>query len=279
MTMTIHPGGARAMWAARIPPGAVALAWLGQAGFALRHDAWRAMIDPYLSDHLARKYKGTESPHVRMMPAPIAAEDLHGVDLVMCTHRHSDHMDPGALPAIAAANPACRFVVPMAEREAAIKAGVPEARMILMNAGEDTGRTPVLRAIAAAHEQIKVNERGEHHFLGYIIRLGDLTLYHSGDCVVYEGLAEELRRQRIDLALLPVNGRNAYRTSRGILGNMNFDEAVELCVDAGIPAMLAHHFGMFDFNTVDAAELRRRASEMAVRVIVPEVGEWYCFGG
>ena len=64
--------------------------WLGQAGFAL---AWRErcwLVDPYLSDHLARKYAGQEFSHERMAPAPIHAEEFPRVDLVLCTHRHGD---------------------------------------------------------------------------------------------------------------------------------------------------------------------------------------------
>ena len=34
-----------------------------------------------------------------------------------------------------------------------------------------------------------------------------LTIYHSGDCAPYEGLARNLSGFQIDLALLPVNGR------------------------------------------------------------------------
>jgi len=56
------------------------------------------LIDPYLSDFLAEKYQGAEFPHLRMMQAPIEPSRLADLDWVFCTHRHSDHMDPGTLP-------------------------------------------------------------------------------------------------------------------------------------------------------------------------------------
>ena len=123
--------------------------------------------------------------------------------------------------------------------------------------------------IPSAHETLKVNARGEHHFLGFILRLGRLTLYHAGDCVVHDGQAERLRARKIDLALLPVNGRSDRLSARGIPGNMTFDEARKLCLAAGIGAMMPHHFGMFAFNTVEAAELQRQAAR-------PAPG-WRCF--
>ena len=257
------------------------LAWLGQAGFALRHEHAFLLIDPYLSDHLAEKYRGTEFPHVRMMPPPIAAANLPPVTAVLCTHRHSDHMDPAALPIVAAMHPACRFVVPRAEREAAERIGLPPGRLVTVDAGETAEIAPGIVAVAvpAAHETLRQNERGEHHFLGYVIRLGRVTLYHSGDCVPYGGLAERLRREAIDVALLPVNGRDAYRRERGVPGNMDWNEAVALCLAAGIPRLVPHHFGMFNFNTVDQRALGAAAAAAppAVRCLLPSVETHYVF--
>lgn len=275
MEVILQPGGARALLNASLPAGAVGLAWLGQAGFAVRHAERRLLIDPYLSDHLARKYAGTEFPHERMMPPPVNAEENRDLDLVLCSHRHSDHTDPGSLPTLAANNPRCRFVVPRAELESATNIGLPAARLIPANGGDAirVSDTIAIHVLPSAHETLKVNERGEHHFLGFILKLGGLTLYHSGDCVVYDGLAERLRAWRIDVALLPVNGRRATLTSRGIMGNMNFDEARSLCGAAGIGTMVPHHFGMFAFNTVDPAELQRQAARSGpgVRCLLPSV--------
>jgi L-ascorbate metabolism protein UlaG (beta-lactamase superfamily) len=256
------------LWQAQLPENAVGLAWLGQAGFMLRHAQRGWLIDPYLSDHLAHKYAGTEFSHERMALPPVEAEAIRDLDLVLCTHRHGDHMDPGSLPILAANNPQCRFLVPRAEAEAAMRLGLDEARLLLANAG-DTFRLDHSAAIhvsPAAHETIQINERGEHHCLGFIMRLGELTLYHSGDCVVFDGLAEALRPHRIDLALLPVNGRRPALTQRGIIGNMNFGEAVGLCLAAGISAMIPHHFGMFAFNTVDPLALQAQAARIDRRL-------------
>lgn len=79
------------------PSDEVLLYWLGQAGFLIRTKQASWLIDPYLSDSLAEKYKGKHYPHIRMMPAPIRVQDLTNVDGVLCTHKHTDHMDAGTL--------------------------------------------------------------------------------------------------------------------------------------------------------------------------------------
>jgi len=133
-----------------------------------------------------------------------------------------------------------------------------------------------IRVIASAHEMLQTNTRGEHHFLGFILRAGNITLYHSGDCVVYEGLAQRLREERVDVALLPVNGRDPTLTARGVAGNMSFAEARDLCAAAGISLLVPHHFGMFAFNTADPAELRQQIADTVVpRCVLPEVDKYY----
>ena len=87
-------------------------------------------------------------------------------------------------------------------------------------------------------------------------------IYHSGDTVPYEGLQEELQRYQIQLALLPVNGRDELRRSKGIPGNFTLEEALDLCQRVGIAVLIAHHFGMFAFNTVNP-ELIVQAAETA----------------
>ncbi|NPD66742.1 MBL fold metallo-hydrolase [Lichenicola cladoniae] len=247
------------------PIDGLALAWLGQAGFVLRLGTTVVLVDPYLSDHLAIKYSGTRFPHARMMPAPIAPDGFPRVDLVVCTHRHSDHMDPGTLPVLATSHPECRFVVPASEQAHAERLGLPPSRTILAEAGQSLRPLPgidlTLHPVPAAHEQLERDEQGRYRFLGYCIEADRRRLYHSGDCIPYEGLVETLRTLAPDLALLPVNGRDAERAAAGVPGNFTLDEAVALCGHANISTLIPHHFGMFAFNTADPESI----DAMAVR--------------
>lgn len=252
--------------------------WLGQAGFVLKHGQSLVVIDPYLSDFLAKKYRGQEYPHIRMRPPPIAVESFPEVDWVLVSHRHSDHMDPETLVPLAGKGSG-RFIVPRAERDWAVGLGLPEGRVIGLNTGEEHPITPAgkVTAIASAHEELKTNERGEHHFLGYIVDLGAIRLYHAGDCVPYPGLASRLRRLSVDLALLPINGRDEARRSRNVPGNFSLAEAVEICDRAGIRLLMGHHFGMFDFNTIDPGRARQDLTAISHKctVLLAEPGQRY----
>ncbi|SEO21467.1 Protein-tyrosine-phosphatase [Gemmobacter aquatilis] len=245
-----------------MPAQGAALWWLGQAGFLIRQGGLSIVIDAYLSDSLAEKYRGTKFPHQRMMAPPVAAEALRGIDWLLCTHAHTDHMDPGTIPALLAANPGARVLAPRACRDQALARGVPECRLVLMDAGEtlDLGGVQVT-ATPAAHEDLRITPEG-HLFLGYVLRGGGVTLWHSGDTIPFPGLIETLAPHRVDLALLPVNGRDAERAANGVPGNLTLDEAVALTDAIGARGMLGHHFGLFAFNTLDPDTGRARLAEL-----------------
>lgn len=253
---------------APLSPSEVTLYWLGQAGFVIDAGPLRLLIDPYLSDSLARKYRGARYTHVRMMASPIAPEQIGRVDLVLCTHRHTDHMDPDTLQPLAHAFPALRFVVPAASlAEAAQRCGVGQDRLIGVEARQVVEPLPglLLRAVVSAHESPAPNADGLHEWLGYVIDVAGVRLYHSGDCVPYDGLEGIVRDLAPDIAMLPVNGRDSARSQGGVPGNFSLDEALALCHSAQVPAMVAHHYGLFDFNTVAPSTIDDRVDEQAAR--------------
>jgi L-ascorbate metabolism protein UlaG (beta-lactamase superfamily) len=196
-----------------------------------------------------------------MMAAPILPDELDRLDVVLCTHRHTDHMDPGTLQPLARRFPRARFVVPAAVVDEAVKqCGVGTDRLIAVNAGD---RTEILDGcfvspIPSAHETLDRDSNGNYPWLGYLIEVGGIRLYHSGDCILYPGLAEAVAAHAPHVALLPVNGRDAQRSGNGVPGNFTLDEAVALARSSGARAMIAHHYGLFDFNTISSDAIDRR---------------------
>ena len=250
------------------------LYWLGQAGFIFRSPGLTWAVDPYLSNRLAEKYRNHEFSHERMMPAPVSVAELPELDFVFCTHHHGDHLDGPTLEWVAANRPRTRFIVPAGIAAEVCRLALPPERIVWAEADRrirlavDFEVTPV----PAAHEEFSCDAAGRHRFLGYIFRCGTLKLYHSGDTVPYDGLTGRLAALGPELALLPVNGRRRELGERNIAGNFSLTEAIEVCRCARVPLMIAHHFGMFAFNTIDPALIAEaaRAAAPAVKVLGAE---------
>lgn len=256
--------------------GARGIGWLGQAGFWIETGRHGILIDPYLSDSLARKYVGRANDHRRMMPVPVEPAALPRPDLVLITHAHTDHMDPDTLAPLARRFPDVQFVVPRSKMSAAAERIGGDARLVGLDAGETLRplRDLTITAFPAAHETLEKDDAGRHVFLGYGIAAPRFRLYHSGDTIPFDGLVETVSGFRPDIALLPVNGRDAQRLAAGIPGNLTLAEAIALCREAGIPYLIPHHFGMFAFNTISPAEIDRVAETTHdVGIERPRVGE------
>lgn len=233
---------------ANAAPGRLNLWWLGQSGFLLQYGNAHLLLDPYLSDSLTAKYAGTNKPHERITARVIGPERLDFIDGVTSTHNHTDHLDGETLGPLLAVNPQMAVIVPRANRDfAAQRLQVDPARLTPIRVGEEVTVGPfTLRAVPAAHETLETDENGDHRFVGYVVQVGGYTLYHSGDTVLFDGMRDALPAS-VDVALLPINGRDP---ARGVAGNLSATEAVSLAQSLSASLVIPCHFDMFAFNTV-----------------------------
>lgn len=235
--------------------------WLGQSGFLVHFDGFFALFDPYLSDSLTRKYAATDKPHVRITERVVDPARLENISLVTSSHNHTDHLDAETLNPLRAANPGLRIIVPEANRAfAAGRLGCDPDELTGLVDGQRVEHGPfMIEALPAAHEALETDDRGRNIYLGYVLTAGPYRVYHSGDTVLYEGLAERLRALRPDAALLPINGSLAERR---VAGNLWGREAAALAREAGIRLAIPCHFDMFEFNTVAPDEFLEACEQL-----------------
>jgi len=247
--------------------------WLGQSGFLIQWQGHHLLIDPYLSDSLTQKYAGTNKPHIRMTERVIAPERLDFVDIVTSSHNHTDHLDGETLIPLWKANPKLTVIVPRANVHFAAQRLqlAPEALTPIRADGEPVAVNPfTLHAIPSAHETLEQDENGDHRFIGLIVQVEEWTIYHSGDCVPYEGLIERLKPWKIDLALLPINGRDP---GRGVPGNFTAEEAAQLGKAARAGLVIPCHYDMFEFNTVSPEKFIRAVEKIGQGYSLLKCGE------
>jgi len=216
--------------------------WVGQSGFVIQNGT-RICIDPYLSDSLTEKYENTDKPHIRISRRVVDPSRLPNVSMLIATHAHTDHLDPITINAIHGQywNQWMLVLYPR-EVEPVVRerfAKPPHSTIVMVPGATQSLCGVQITAVPASHGSVPA--------LGYVIRgiRGLCTVYHSGDTVIFPGMADHLRPFNIDIAILPVNGK---------LGNMNGIEAARLANDIGAKVVIPCHYDMFEFNTADPYE-------------------------
>lgn len=245
--------------------------WLGQSGYLFQYKGKRALIDPYLSDSLTKKYEGTEKPHVRISEKVIDPSLLPPIDLVSSSHNHTDHLDAETLLPVLQKNPACTIIIPEANRAFVCnRLQIEQDKPIGLNDGMTHKEGWIsLTAIPAAHNEIDRDEKGNCHYLGYIINIAGMNIYHSGDTLLYAGMEDRIKAFQPKLALLPINGNDP---SRKVAGNLNAAEAVQLAKKCGIQCIVPCHYDLFAFNTANVNAFIAIAKEMEQPYLVLDLG-------
>lgn len=248
---------------ARSERGTTRLTWLGQAGFRIDVGDTSLVVDPWATPH--------EDRLIAPPPIELTAER---VDSVLITHEHFDHLDLPLLAEILEHSPRARVVLPAALLPL-VEDLVPESQIVPVSPHDriDVGGLTV--DVVPAFHGVTMEDAygdgsaigGSPRFVGYVLDT-DTTIYHAGDTIVTEELAAALRPLRVDVAMLPINGRDAEREARGIVGNMTAAEAVELALDILVTRLVPYHWDGFRGNTVAPGTVVDAAAAR-LHVVVP----------
>lgn len=253
-------------------PDRVTLRWLGQAGFVVSFGDTRILVDPWLSEHPLRARR----------PLPIAGLP-DGIGWLLASHEHPDHLDLASLPELFDRYPGLQVIVPspLCGRVAAADG---RARVHGVQPGDVIRVGDVAAHVVHAWHGVAVSDgysdghglRGDDRtpFVGFVLRTPQLTVYHAGDTIAGPGLAREVVPLGVDVALLPVNGRDAAREAAGIVGNLLAREAVALATAIGARLLVPMHHDMVRGNRVPVGRVveAARAAEQPLSVLVPAYG-------
>jgi L-ascorbate metabolism protein UlaG (beta-lactamase superfamily) len=230
------------------PPGPPArdrlsVTWIGHATFLLQIGGVGVLLDPIWSERCSPvRFAGPR--RARRPGQPLAA--LPGVDLLLVSHNHYDHMDLPTLRLVQARwAPAAATGLGNARHLA--KAGIGAAVEL------DWWQTVALAGarvtyVPAQHFSSRgLHDRNRCLWGGFVIEAGGAIVYFAGDSGYCPHFAEIAQRfPRIDLALLPIG---AYEP-RWFMSqqHMNPEEAVRAHLDLQPRRSLGMHFGTFQLT-------------------------------
>jgi L-ascorbate 6-phosphate lactonase len=208
-----------------IPAGQVGLFSLGQAGFVFKTAEGRTLVvDPYLSDACERMFG-----FKRMLPAPIAAEDL-ACDLLILTHEHADHYDLDTVPLLAR-HPGVVVAGPPECQELWRSQELPEEQFVCFRRGEALELQSFrFRTVHADHGDLSPN------CCGLLLDFEGFRVYMTSDTAYRPALIPEAISAKPEVIIPVINGR---------YGNLDAIEAAQLAHEVGARVAIPSHFWMF----------------------------------
>lgn len=244
------------------------LTWIGHVTFLLQLGGLNILTDPHLT---ARTSPVSFAGPKRLVPLPLAIEELPAIDVVLLSHSHYDHLDRGTV------------------RRLARQAGGEPLFLVPLGLGRWFRRLGIERVIELDWWQSEQLEDLQFHFVpaqhwskrtpwdtnrslwgGWYLKAPGFSFHFAGDSGYSKDFVDI--RDRLgapDLAALPIG---AYEP-RWFMHpqHVDPDEAVRILQDLQAPYAVAMHWGTFCLTDEPMDEPPQRlARALQAHAIAPE---------
>ena len=219
--------------------GEVDIKWLGHAGFVISNSNSEKIIyiDPY---------------NIK--------ENSEKADLVLLTHSHYDHCSLEDLRKIATPN--TKIVMTGDCQSKIILLDFP-VKMQVVEPGEDFVFNGIRISCLPAYNVDKHFHTREEHWVGYLIKMKDVLIYHAGDTDKISEMQKLTGHKHPGVkfvALLPVGGRFT----------MSSEEAAEAAKLIKPDYAIPMHYGAIVGNQEDAEEFVELCKEENINALILE---------
>jgi len=218
--------------------GECALSFIGHATVLIRYAQGRVLTDPCFARSLYSLR--------RARAASLPPGALEGLDLVLISHAHADHLHAPSLDEI-----------PWRERKRRVTLVVPPGLRRARRIGERLGFARVVELepgatlysagleVTAVPAQHRMGFWSRSRALGYVVRGDGPTVYFAGDSGYFSGFLDVGARFRPDVALLPISGYRPRALRRDHLSPLDALYAFE---DLGARLLVPIHHSAFSLG-------------------------------
>ena len=245
------------------PSDELRLTRLGHSTLRIELDGTVLMTDPVLRRRVMHLQRA----------APVAPELYEGVDAVLISHAHYDHLD---VPSLRKIGRAARMILPRGGRGFLRRRAFGDAVQLSEDEETTIGEVRV-RAVFADHPNMRASPIALSPALGYVVS-GSHSVYFAGDTDLFPEMGR--LAPDLDVALLPVAG---WGDSLGA-GHLGPFEAAQAAAILRPRVAIPIHWGTYTpmhrqkaagARDDPATEFVRHASDLApdVDVRVLELGE------
>lgn len=213
------------------------ITWLGQAGLLFETGNKKILVDPYLSNSVAKI-----QPHnVRRVPVDEQFLNIKP-DIIVLTHNHADHLDKETLIHYLSEDGNVLVLASYNAWTEVRKFGGLKNNYVMFNKGTTwTEGGIVFRAVHAEHS--------DPYAIGVVMTAESKQYYITGDTLYSEKVFDSLPKLDYQMCFLPVNG---------VGNNMNSVDANCFAKRVNAKYNVPIHFGMFDEIDISNVVLKNK---------------------
>jgi L-ascorbate metabolism protein UlaG (beta-lactamase superfamily) len=243
------------------------------ATLLLEYAGLRLLVDPMLNDAGAAppiENSPNQKPNPLVpLPGPVA-EVVNEIQAVLVTHTHRDHWDDAAIQLLPKDLPLFCQPEDQAKMESLHFVNVAPvhksrnwSHICITRTGGQHGTGEIGRKMAPVS--------------GYMMQAaGEHTLYIAGDTIWCPEVEEAIARFQPEVIVVNAGGA---RFLHGDPITMTADDVIHACRAASGAQVVAVHMEAINHCLLSRDELARQAHKAHVKVIIPEDGEMFSFGG
>ncbi len=259
------PTDVRAAHPLAAPSPGLASSWLGHATGLLRIGGTTILTDPVLGRRIGPRVIGRSMGPARLQRAPIDPHALRGVDLIILSHAHFDHLD---LPSLEALVDARTTVITACGTKRLVPTGF---RRVIELPWDRTLRTNglAITALRAEHWGARHGVDRWRRHNAYLVDGAHGRVLFAGDTAATDAFD---RLRSVDLAMLGIGAYEGWRHRHATP-----EEAWVMFRRMGGRAMMATHHATFDMGEPTPHEpmlrLLAAAGDRAESIVCRSPGE------
>jgi L-ascorbate metabolism protein UlaG (beta-lactamase superfamily) len=253
--------------------GQFSFSWLGHSSILISLENQRILVDPVLEKRASPfSWIGPKRFH----QSPVNAEELPGVDVVLITHDHYDHLEKSTLVTIS--KKVERFIVPLGIGTLLEDWGINSAKITELDWWETfSSGSLTFHATPAVHYASRgLFDANQRLWCSWSIVGKDMRAFISGDSGYYDefkNIGERLGP--FDVTFLKIGSYNDKGTWRAL--HMTPEEAGQQHLDLRGQLLVPLHWATFDIALHPWYEPIERmisfTEKESITLVTPEIGE------